>query len=106
MKHNDEEKRKENSDREKRKGYDCLFGLVEREKVKAKVKSFKKCGISNAGTEDDLVYEVSDSSESDIDDPDGVNTENNSESDRRNDESSDFSGFADDCGEFSGFEDE
>lgn len=72
-------------------------------KTEIVVKSFKKCGISNAmdGTEDDILFEESVDSDS-IDDPDAA-----SQSD--GDYNSDFSGFEDmdtsRSSEFSGFED-
>ena len=61
------------------------------------VKSFKKCGISNAldGTEDDALFEVSDSSSRDEDDEDFSGFEDDE----------DFSGYEDDE-DFSGYEDD
>lgn len=60
------------------------------------VKSFKKCGISNAmdGTEDELLYEDSDV---DVDDPESTSgSDSGPESDSSDDEEDDFSGFEDD----------
>lgn len=55
------------------------------------VRSFKKCGISNAmdGTEDEFLYEDRDA---DVDDPDSSTASDSSNEDSSNDE---FTGFED-----------